>query len=93
MGPILTGERGFRNPRYGQARLTRPIILKERTLLDARLWGGERRHHVEAGRQLLNQLPLAHRSVMLLHFVEEFSLEEIASITSARMFEFGSSTR
>jgi RNA polymerase sigma-70 factor (ECF subfamily) len=29
----------------------------------------------------LNQLPLLQRSVLLLHFVEDFSLEEIASIT------------
>ena len=31
--------------------------------------------------KLLNQLPLAQRSVLLLHFVEEFSHEEIAGIT------------
>ena len=30
---------------------------------------------------LLNQLPLAQRSVLLLHFVEDFPLEEIARIT------------
>src|SRR5437660_12922000 len=30
--------------------------------------------------ELLNQLPLPQRSVLLLHFVEDFSLEEIASI-------------
>jgi RNA polymerase sigma-70 factor, ECF subfamily len=35
--------------------------------------------------KLLNQLPLAQRSVLLLHFVEEFSLEEIASITGAQL--------
>jgi RNA polymerase sigma-70 factor (ECF subfamily) len=29
---------------------------------------------------LLNQLPLPQRSVLLLHFVEDFSLEEIAGI-------------
>jgi len=29
---------------------------------------------------LLNQLPLPQRSVLLLHFVEDFSLEEIAQI-------------
>ena len=28
---------------------------------------------------LLNQLPLPQRSVLLLHFVEDFSLEEIAA--------------
>jgi RNA polymerase sigma-70 factor (ECF subfamily) len=32
---------------------------------------------------VLNQLPPPQRSVMLLHFVEEFSLEEIAGITGA----------
>ena len=31
--------------------------------------------------QLLNQLPLPQRSVLLLHFVEDFSIEEIAAIT------------
>ena len=30
---------------------------------------------------LLNQLTEAHRSVLLLHFLEEFSLEEIATVT------------
>jgi RNA polymerase sigma-70 factor, ECF subfamily len=30
---------------------------------------------------VLNQLPLPQRSVLLLHFIEEFSLEEIAGIT------------
>jgi RNA polymerase sigma-70 factor, ECF subfamily len=32
--------------------------------------------------RLLNELPPPQRSVLLLHFVEEFSLEEIAGITS-----------
>ena len=32
---------------------------------------------------LLNQLPLPQRSVLLLRFVEDFSLEEIARITEA----------
>ena len=31
--------------------------------------------------QLLNQLPIPQRSVLLLHFVEDFALEEIAGIT------------
>jgi RNA polymerase sigma-70 factor, ECF subfamily len=31
--------------------------------------------------KMLNHLPLPQRSVVLLHFVEEFSLEEIAHIT------------
>ena len=35
--------------------------------------------------QLLNQLPLPQRSVLLLHFVEEFSLQEIADITGAQL--------
>jgi RNA polymerase sigma-70 factor (ECF subfamily) len=33
----------------------------------------------------LNQLPLPQRSVLLLHFVEDFSLEEIARITGANL--------
>jgi len=32
---------------------------------------------------LLQQLPVPQRSVLLLHFVEEFSLEEISTITDA----------
>jgi RNA polymerase sigma-70 factor (ECF subfamily) len=32
--------------------------------------------------ELLNQLPLPQRSVLLLHFIEEFSIEEIGSITA-----------
>ncbi len=32
---------------------------------------------------LLNQLAVPHRAVLLLHFVEDFSLEEIAEITGA----------
>jgi RNA polymerase sigma-70 factor, ECF subfamily len=34
---------------------------------------------------LLNQLPLPQRSVLLLHFVEDFSIEEIARITATRI--------
>jgi RNA polymerase sigma-70 factor, ECF subfamily len=34
---------------------------------------------------LLDQLPLPQRSVLLLHFVEDFSLEEIARITETRL--------
>jgi len=33
---------------------------------------------------LLDQLPLPQRSVLLLHFVEDFSIEEIAGITETR---------
>ena len=35
--------------------------------------------------RLLNQLPLPQRSVVMLHFVEDFSLEEIAAITGAQL--------
>jgi RNA polymerase sigma-70 factor (ECF subfamily) len=39
----------------------------------------------EAGfMKLLNQLPPAQRTVLLLHFVEDFSLAEIADITGAQ---------
>jgi RNA polymerase sigma-70 factor (ECF subfamily) len=34
---------------------------------------------------LIEQLPLPQRSVLLLHFVEDFSLEEIAGITGAQL--------
>ncbi len=34
---------------------------------------------------LIEQLPPAQRSVLLLHFVEEFSLEDIAGITGAQL--------
>jgi RNA polymerase sigma-70 factor (ECF subfamily) len=34
---------------------------------------------------LLNQLPLPQRSVLLLHFVEDFSLAEIARITETQL--------
>ncbi len=33
---------------------------------------------------LLNQLPPAQRAVLLLHFVEDFSIQEIAEITGAQ---------
>lgn len=35
--------------------------------------------------KLLNQLPLPQRSVLLLHFIEEFSLEEIGRITETHL--------
>jgi len=35
--------------------------------------------------ELLNRLPLPQRSVLLLHFVEDFSLEEIAAITGTQV--------
>ena len=35
--------------------------------------------------KLLDQLPLPQRSVLLLHFIEDFSLEEIAGITGAQI--------
>jgi RNA polymerase sigma-70 factor, ECF subfamily len=44
------------------------------------------RQEQEAGFMLLlNRLPLPQRSVLLLHFVEDFSLEEIVEITSAAL--------
>jgi RNA polymerase sigma-70 factor (ECF subfamily) len=33
--------------------------------------------------KLLNEVPLPQRSVLLLHFIEDFSLDEIAGITGA----------
>ncbi|HZI32428.1 MAG TPA: sigma-70 family RNA polymerase sigma factor [Candidatus Binatia bacterium] len=44
-----------------------------------------RREQEDACMQLLNQLPLPQRSVLLLHFVEDFSLEEIARITETQI--------
>jgi len=35
--------------------------------------------------ELLNQMPLPQRSVLLLHYIEEFSLEEIAGITETSL--------
>jgi RNA polymerase sigma-70 factor (ECF subfamily) len=35
--------------------------------------------------RLLDQLPAPQRSVLLLHFMEDFSLEEIAEITGAQL--------
>jgi len=35
--------------------------------------------------KLLNQLPLPQRSVLLLHFIEDFSLQEISGITGATL--------
>ena len=35
--------------------------------------------------KLIEQLPLPQRSALLLHFVEDFSLEEIAAITGATL--------
>jgi RNA polymerase sigma-70 factor, ECF subfamily len=44
------------------------------------------RQEQEAGfMKLLEQLPLPQRSVLLLHFVEDFSLEEIARITETQV--------
>lgn len=39
----------------------------------------------EAVMNLLNRLPVAQRSTLLLHFVEEFSLEEIAAVTGTAL--------
>ena len=44
------------------------------------------RRESEAGfMNLLNQLPLPQRSVLLLHFIEDFSLEEIARVTETQL--------
>ena len=44
------------------------------------------RHEQEvAFMKMLNQLPMPQRSVLLLHFIEDFSLEEIAGITCAAL--------
>jgi len=43
------------------------------------------RQEQEAGfMELLNRLPPPQRSVLLLHFIEDFSIEEIAGITGAQ---------
>ncbi len=44
-----------------------------------------RREQEEEFMKLLSQLTPAHRSVLLLHFLEDFSLEEIARITSCTL--------
>jgi RNA polymerase sigma-70 factor (ECF subfamily) len=41
-----------------------------------------RREQEAAFMNLLNQLPPPQRAVLLLHFVEDFSLEEIAAVTT-----------
>jgi RNA polymerase sigma-70 factor (ECF subfamily) len=43
-----------------------------------------RREEEDEFMQLLDQLPVPQRAVLLLHFVEDFSLEEIARITEAQ---------
>jgi RNA polymerase sigma-70 factor, ECF subfamily len=40
-----------------------------------------RQEHEEELMRLLNELPPPHRSVLLLHFVEDFSIEQISEIT------------
>lgn len=44
-----------------------------------------RREQEEEFMKLMEQLPPPQRSVLLLHFVEDFSLEEIAGITGAQL--------
>jgi RNA polymerase sigma-70 factor (ECF subfamily) len=44
-----------------------------------------RKEQGEAFMKVVAQLTLAHRSVLLLHFVEDFSLEEIARITETQI--------
>jgi RNA polymerase sigma-70 factor (ECF subfamily) len=38
-----------------------------------------------AAMKLLNQLPVAQRSVLLLHFIEDFPLEDIATVTGTAL--------
>jgi RNA polymerase sigma-70 factor (ECF subfamily) len=42
-----------------------------------------RREQEAAFMELLGQLPPRHRAVVLLHFIEDFSLDEIARVTDA----------
>ncbi len=42
-----------------------------------------RKEQEESFMKLLDRLPAPHRAVVLLHFLEDFSLEEIARITEA----------
>src|ERR1035441_8770485 len=44
-----------------------------------------RKEQEEAFMKLLDQLAVPHRAVLLLHFVEDFSLEEIARITATQI--------
>jgi len=44
-----------------------------------------RKEQEEGFMRLLDQLAVPHRAVLLLHFVEDFSLEEIAGITGAQL--------
>ena len=44
-----------------------------------------RREDEEEFMNVLNQLPEIHRSVLLLHFLEEFSLEDIARVTGVNV--------
>ena len=44
-----------------------------------------RKEQEEEFMRLLKELPFPQRSVLLLHFVEEFSLQEIAAITAAQL--------
>lgn len=44
-----------------------------------------RREQEEAFMKLLSQLPVPQRSALILHFLEDFSLEEIAEITGAQL--------
>ncbi len=44
-----------------------------------------RREHEEAFMRLLNQLPPPQRSVLLLYFIEDFPIEQIAEITGAAL--------
>jgi RNA polymerase sigma-70 factor (ECF subfamily) len=44
-----------------------------------------RQEHQEEFMRLLNQLPPAQRSVLLLYFLEDFSVEQISEITDVAL--------
>jgi RNA polymerase sigma-70 factor (ECF subfamily) len=44
-----------------------------------------RKEQEEEFMKILGQLAPAHRSVLLLHFIEDFSLEEIAAVTGTQL--------
>ncbi len=44
-----------------------------------------RKEQEEGFMKILEQLAPAHRSVLLLHFIEDFSLEEIAAVTGTQV--------
>ena len=64
------------------------IEIHERTLVDESPDPGEwlvRREDEEQFMKHLQELPLPQRSALMLHFLEGFSLEEIAEVTGAQV--------